>query len=224
MRPPTTSLRPILVGSPWQAKLMTTMRPAPPPSGFQPIRAFHPSPFPRRAPVPNATARPTGTLGTSSSTSTAGSTLGAGSTSGTRNGTGSTAGAKRPNPHKMWYREIVPGERITCQLSREIKTESGIAMIPPLLLSLTIFLSLSLLRLHLSHQLSLSEQQAQIELLERELERLRRDTIRRAEREKRERERMLPVLVGKVLARVGVMAGDKDVDEEPEEESPRLLV
>lgn len=99
------------------------------------------------------------------------------------------------------------------------------AMIPPLLLSLTLFLSLSLLRLHLSHQLSLSEQQAQIELLERELERLRRESVRRAERERRERERMLPVLVGKVLARVGVMEGDKDdIEEEEVEEAPRLLV
>ena len=97
------------------------------------------------------------------------------------------------------------------------------AMIPPLLLSLTIFLSLSLLRLHLSHQLSLSEQQTQISQLERELERLRREAIRRSEREKRERERMLPVVVGKVLQRVGVLRDDVEVEEE-EEEGGRLLV
>ena len=98
-----------------------------------------------------------------------------------------------------------------------------IAMIPPLLLSLTIFLSLSLLRLHLSHQLSLSEQQTQIAHLERELERLRREAIRRSEREKRERERMLPVVVGKVLQRVGVLRDDIEEVEE-EEEGMRLLV
>lgn len=97
-------------------------------------------------------------------------------------------------------------------------------MISPLLISLTIFLSLSLLRLHLSHQLSLSEQQAQIKLLEQELERLRRDGVRRSERERRERERLLPVVVGKVLQRVGVIAGeDEDEVQEPEGEL-RLLV
>jgi len=96
-------------------------------------------------------------------------------------------------------------------------------MIPPLLLSLTIFLSLSLLRLHLSHQLSLSEQHAQIELLEAELERLRNQAVRRGEREKRERERMLPVVVGKVLQRVGVLNRERD-DEEEEVEEERMLV
>jgi len=98
-------------------------------------------------------------------------------------------------------------------------------MIPPLLLSLTIFLSLSLLRLHLSHQLSLSEQAAQIELLEQELERLRTQAIRRGEREKRERERMLPVVVGKVLQRVGVLNREREEDEEEElKEEERMLV
>jgi len=98
-------------------------------------------------------------------------------------------------------------------------------MIPPLLLSLTIFLSLSLLRLHLSHQLSLSEQAAQIELLEQELERLRTQAIRRGEREKRERERMLPVVVGKVLQRVGVLNREREEDEEEElREEERMLV
>jgi hypothetical protein len=98
-------------------------------------------------------------------------------------------------------------------------------MIPPLLLSLTIFLSLSLLRLHLSHQLSLSEQSAQINLLEQELERLRTQAVRRGEREKRERERMLPVVVGKVLQRVGVLNRERDEEEElEEEEAGRMLV
>jgi hypothetical protein len=98
-------------------------------------------------------------------------------------------------------------------------------MIPPLLLSLTIFLSLSLLRLHLSHQLSLSEQAAQIELLEQELERLRTQAIRRGEREKRERERMLPVVVGKVLQRVGVLNREREEDEEEElKDEERMLV
>lgn len=89
-------------------------------------------------------------------------------------------------------------------------------MIPPLLLSLTIFLSLSLFRLHLSHQLSISEQQTQIDMLEQELDRLRNQAIRRADREKRERERMLPVVVGKVLQRVGVLNREMDEDEEEE--------
>jgi hypothetical protein len=98
-------------------------------------------------------------------------------------------------------------------------------MIPPLLLSLTIFLSLSLLRLHLSHQLSLSEQNTQIELLEQELERLRNQVVKRGEREKRERERMLPVLVGKVLQRVGVLNREAEDEEDRErEEQERLLV
>jgi hypothetical protein len=96
-------------------------------------------------------------------------------------------------------------------------------MIPPLLLSLTIFLSLSLLRLHLSHQLSLSEQSAQINLLEQELERLRTQAVRRGEREKRERERMLPVVVGKVLQRVGVLNRERDEEEELEEEEGLLV-
>lgn len=73
------------------------------------IRQFHPSPFPRRAPVPNPPPRPTtSTLGTTNGVSGS-STLGSGAGNGGRpNGSGS--GGKRPSPHAMWYREIVPGE------------------------------------------------------------------------------------------------------------------
>jgi hypothetical protein len=49
--------------------------------------------------------------------------------------------------------------------------------------------------------------------------------VRRGEREKRERERMLPVVVGKVLQRVGVLNRERDEEEElEEEEAGRMLV
>ena len=49
--------------------------------------------------------------------------------------------------------------------------------------------------------------------------------MKRGEREKRERERMLPVVVGKVLQRVGVLNRERDEEEElEEEEAGRMLV
>jgi hypothetical protein len=47
--------------------------------------------------------------------------------------------------------------------------------------------------------------------------------VRRGEREKRERERMLPVVVGKVLQRVGVLNRERDEEEELEEEEGLLV-
>ena len=47
--------------------------------------------------------------------------------------------------------------------------------------------------------------------------------MRRGEREKRERERMLPVVVGKVLQRVGVLNRERDEEEELEEEEGLLV-
>ena len=88
-------------------------------------------------------------------------------------------------------------------------------MLPIVLLSTTIFLSLSLLRTHLSHERSLSEADAQIADLTAELERLRRVAGRRIERERKERERLLPIVVQRVLERVGAYG----TEEEPEEET-----
>jgi hypothetical protein len=86
------------------------------------------------------------------------------------------------------------------------------AMIPPLLLSMTLFLLLSLIRTHLSHERSLEDSTVRIEQLELELDRLARDARRGREREKRERERILPIVVGKVLKRVGVLASQGEDD------------
>jgi hypothetical protein len=94
-------------------------------------------------------------------------------------------------------------------------------MIPILLLSTTIFLSLSLLRTHLSHARSLEESSARINELEVELDRLRRQQRRVIEKERRERERILPIVVEKVLQRVGAMQGS---EEEEELKEAQLLV
>lgn len=90
-------------------------------------------------------------------------------------------------------------------------------MIPILLLSTTLFLSLSLLRTHLSHSLDLTESNARIAELEAELDRLRRDRQRLRERERRERERIVPIVVGRVLQRVGAMKKDEEEEEEQEQ-------
>jgi len=91
-------------------------------------------------------------------------------------------------------------------------------MIPILLISTTLFLSLSLARTHLSHALSLSQSADRIAQLEDQLTRLRREQRRERLREKRERERILPIVVQKVMQRVGAMR------EEKEEEEERVLV
>jgi hypothetical protein len=98
-------------------------------------------------------------------------------------------------------------------------------MIPIFLLSSTIFLSLTLLRTHLSHNLSLSESSIKIADLETQLEKVRLAQRRALERERKERERILPLVVERVLQRVGAMAGE--VEEEGHEikkEAERLLV
>lgn len=104
-------------------------------------------------------------------------------------------------------------------------------MVPPLLLSFTLFLLLSLLRTHLSHERSLADSTARIEQLELELDRLARDARRTRDRERRERERILPIVVGKVLKRVGVLGGEMEGEEHEEvgaavekREEERLLV
>jgi hypothetical protein len=94
-------------------------------------------------------------------------------------------------------------------------------MIPILLLSTTLFLLLSLLRTHLSSERSLSISQAQIRDLEAQLESLQREAKRRLEREKRERERMLPLVVERVLTRVGAMRGQEEEEGEEVERKER---
>lgn len=89
-------------------------------------------------------------------------------------------------------------------------------MVPILLISTTIFLSLSLTRTHLSHALSLQESTDRIALLEEELAQLRKDQRRQLARERRERERILPMVVARVLQRVGVR-GEEDEEEADEE-------
>ena len=92
-------------------------------------------------------------------------------------------------------------------------------MVPILLLSSTIFLSLTLLRTHLSHSLSLSESSARIAELETQLEGLRRRQARQREKDRKERERILPLVVERVLQKVGAMSEE----EEDEEELPLLV-
>ena len=93
-------------------------------------------------------------------------------------------------------------------------------MIPIFLMSTAIFLSLSLLRTHLSHARSLAESGERIEQLGAQLARLRAEAKRRQERERRERERILPLVVERVLQRVGAMGPEEDIEVEEE----RLLV
>ncbi|KAK6903280.1 hypothetical protein I203_108545 [Kwoniella mangroviensis CBS 8507] len=112
---------------------------------------------------------------------------------------------KKPSPHMVWYRDIVP------------------AMIPIFLISTTLFLSLSLIRTHLSHSKSLSESNSKIQELESQLSQLRLEQKRQRVREKRERERILPLVVERVLQRVGVVGGEEDEEVEEVKELPRLL-
>lgn len=95
-------------------------------------------------------------------------------------------------------------------------------MIPIFVLSTAIFLALSLIRTHLSHNKSLEESRERIDFLETQLAKAKLELKRRQERERRERERMLPLVVERVLQRVGAM----EVEEEPveEEEDVRLVV
>ncbi len=94
------------------------------------------------------------------------------------------------------------------------------AMVPIFLLATAIFLSLSLLRTHLSNNRALVESAERIQQLESQLARLRAEAKRRQERERRERERILPIVVERVLQRVGAM----NPEEEPEVEEDVLLV
>ena len=94
-------------------------------------------------------------------------------------------------------------------------------MLPIIFLSSTIFLTLTLVRTHLSHSLVLEESSAKIEQLELQLAQLRREQRIHREREKRERERMLPLVVGRVLQKVGVIGEDVEAEED---EVERLVV
>lgn len=93
-------------------------------------------------------------------------------------------------------------------------------MVPILLLSSTIFLSLTLLRTHLSHSLSLAESSARIAELEVQLDQMRRRQLRLREKERKERERILPLVVERVLQKVGAMSEE---EEEVEEDLPFLV-
>lgn len=98
-------------------------------------------------------------------------------------------------------------------------------MLPVFLLSTTVFLSLSLVRTHLSHSLSLSESTERIAELEEQLAKVRKDQKKIRERERRERERILPLVVERVLQRVGAMSqGDEDVEVQSGKEGERFLV
>ncbi|WWC60771.1 uncharacterized protein I303_103347 [Kwoniella dejecticola CBS 10117] len=116
---------------------------------------------------------------------------------------------KKPSPHLVWYREIVP------------------AMIPIFLISTTLFLSLSLVRTHLSHSKSLAESNVKIAELEAQLTQMRVEQKKQLLREKRERERILPLVVERVLQRVGVVGGEEEEGSEEGQEEikelPRLL-
>lgn len=91
---------------------------------------------------------------------------------------------------------------------------------PIFLLATAIFLSLALLRTHLSNNRALVESGERIQQLESQLARLRAEAKRRQERERRERERILPIVVERVLQRVGAM----NPEEELEVEEDVLLV
>ncbi|RSH93798.1 hypothetical protein EHS25_006446 [Saitozyma podzolica] len=148
-----------------------------------------------RAPVPSSPLTPPRSAGSHSATSGA-----------SGSGQGSSSSAKRPTPTMVWYREIVP------------------AMVPILLLSTTIFLSLSLLRTHLSHAKSLEESSARIAELEGELDRVKRQQRRAIERERKQRERILPIVVEKVLQKVGAMQGSEHEEDEEDVKHAPLLV
>lgn len=95
-------------------------------------------------------------------------------------------------------------------------------MIPILLLSSTIFLSLTLVRTHLSHSLSLTESSARIAELETQLDTLRKRQARQRERDRKERERILPLVVERVLQKVGAMSEEEE-EEEAEADLPLLV-
>lgn len=87
------------------------------------------------------------------------------------------------------------------------------AMLPVFLLGTTVFFALSLLRTHLSHSLTISESSDRIARLEVELAKLRDKERRGRIRERKERERILPLVVERVLQRVGAMGADTEHEE-----------
>jgi len=93
-------------------------------------------------------------------------------------------------------------------------------MVPILLLSSTIFLSLTLLRTHLSHSHSLAESSTRIAELENQLDSLRKRQVRQREKDRKERERILPMVVERVLQKVGAMSEE---EEEADDEQPLLV-
>lgn len=131
------------------------------------------------------------------------------------------AAAKKKSGHLIWYREIVPG-KFSFTIRENRKNANMIAMLPILLLSTTLFLLLSLSRTHLSSERRLAESQSQITALETQLSDLRQDAKRRLAKEVKERERMLPLVVERVLTKVGAMrSGEAEENLEKEEESRR---
>ncbi|KAI9637830.1 uncharacterized protein MKK02DRAFT_42203 [Dioszegia hungarica] len=155
---------------------------------------FHSTPLRLRAPpVPS----------THAAVSPARPVLGTGMNGAAGSAGSASAAGKKKSAHIVWYREIVP------------------AMVPILLLSTTLFLLLALSRTHLSSERTLSDSQSQIAALERQLHDLRQDAKRRLEKERKERERMLPLVVERVLTKVGAMRGGVEEDEEREREEGR---
>ncbi len=118
---------------------------------------------------------------------------------------------------------FLQGER---ELTHDLTFVYPKAMLPVFLLSTTVFLALSLIRTHLSHSKSLSESSERIAELENQLAKVRRDRRIQLAKERKERERILPMVVERVLQRVGAMRqGDEEaIEEEHLKEGERLLV
>ena len=95
-------------------------------------------------------------------------------------------------------------------------------MLPVIFIASTVFLSLTLIRVHLSHTLLIEENATKIQELESQLARARKEQRIARERERRARERILPMVVERVLQKVGVRAEGED--EEVVAEDERLLV
>lgn len=89
-------------------------------------------------------------------------------------------------------------------------------MIPIFLLSTAIYLTLCAAQKHLSGLRELEEKTERVALLEAEVARMRVDAKRREERERRERERILPIVVERVLQHVGAM--EPETEEIPVQE------
>lgn len=90
-------------------------------------------------------------------------------------------------------------------------------MIPILILSTAVFLVLSAIRTHLSGYRELAEKSERLAILENQVARMRAEVKRRQERERREREKILPIVVERVLQHVGALEPEAEEVEEEQE-------